>query len=359
MTDLQQLGRYQLLRVLGRGAMGLVYEGVDPKLNRRVAIKVILTSRIDDALRAEYSSRFIQEAQAVARLNHPNIVTVYDFGEENGIAYLVMELIAGEELRSYFDESQAFQLEFTLEDSVRMTCELLDAVGYAHQHGIVHRDIKPANVMLNAQLMVKLTDFGVARMQDVNANHTEAGTMVGTPSYMSPEQIAGQAVGPRSDIFAVGIILYQFLTSEKPFRGTGLFDMQQKIMYAQPALPSTLNPLISPMFDRIVLRALAKRPDDRYQTARSFRDDLRRALNGETIALDDTMPPSARELNSFVPRGAAPGAAAAVDPDATTVSGTGLPFPSPPLPGIGAADDDATVVTGITAPPGLRPLDKP
>jgi serine/threonine-protein kinase len=362
MTDLQQLGRYQLLRVLGRGAMGLVYEGVDPKLNRRVAIKVILTSRIDDpALRAEYSSRFIHEAQAVARLNHPNIVTVYDFGEENGIAYLVMELIAGEELSSYFDESQAFQLEFTLEDSVRMTCELLDAVGYAHQHGIVHRDIKPANVMLNAQLMVKLTDFGVARMQDVNANHTEAGTMVGTPSYMSPEQIAGQAVGPRSDIFAVGIILYQFLTSEKPFRGTGLFDMQQKIMYAQPALPSTLNPLISPMFDRIVLRALAKRPDDRYQTARSFRDDLRRALNGETIALDDTMPPAARELNSFVPRGAAAGAGAAapVDPDATTVSGTGLPFPSPPLPGLGAADDDATVVTGITAPPGLRPLDKP
>jgi serine/threonine-protein kinase len=324
MTDLKFLGRYQLLRVLGKGAMGLVYEGMDPKLNRRVAIKVILTSHIDEAQRAEYSARFIQEAQAVARLNHPNIVTVYDFGEENGIAYLVMELIAGEELSSYFDESQAFQLEFTLEDSVRMTCELLDAVGYAHQQGIIHRDIKPANVKLNAQLMVKLTDFGVARMQDVNANHPEADTMVGTPSYMSPEQIAGQPVGPRSDIFAVGIILYQFLTSEKPFRGSGLFDMQQKIMYAQPELPSKLNPLISPMFDRIVLRALAKRPEDRYPSARHLRDDLRRALNGEVIAVDDTMPPEVRQPNAFLARSSAPQS----DPDATVITGAN----TPPLP---------------------------
>lgn len=346
--------------------MGLVYEGVDPKLNRRVAIKVILTSRIDDpALRAEYSARFIQEAQAVARLNHPNIVTVYDFGEENGIAYLVMELIAGEELSSYFDESQAFQLEFTLEDSVRMTCELLDAVGYAHQQGIIHRDIKPANVMLSGQLLVKLTDFGVARMQDVNTSHTEAGTMVGTPSYMSPEQIAGQAVGPRSDVFAVGIIFYQFLTGERPFRGTGLFDVQQKIMYAQPALPSTLNPLISPVFDRIVLRALAKRPEERYPSARSFRDDLRRALNGEAISLDETLPPGrdARLLATNPGLSRAPAApvrnsGGGVDPDATQISGTGLPFPGAPPRGGFHADDDATVITGITAPPGKRPGEK-
>ena len=365
MNELKQLGRYQLLRVLGRGAMGLVYEGVDPKLNRRVAIKVIHMSRIDDpALRAEYSSRFIQEAQAVARLNHPNIVTVYDFGEENGEAYLVMELIAGEELGSYFDDSQVFSLDFTLEDSVRMTCELLDAVDYAHQHGIIHRDIKPANVMLSGQLRVKLTDFGVARMQDVNANHTEAGTMVGTPSYMSPEQITGQAVGPRSDIFAVGIILYQFLTGEKPFVGQGLFAVQQKIVYEQPELPSALSPLISPVFDRVVLRALAKRPEDRYPTARSFKEDLRRALNGEELGVDDTLPPLARAPNAFLTRGAAnagtgthlstgmrPGTdlrgaplSADIDPDATQISGVGLPLPSGPV------DNDATVVT---TPPGV------
>ncbi|MES2259293.1 MAG: serine/threonine-protein kinase [Pseudomonadota bacterium] len=363
MNELKQLGRYELLRVLGRGAMGLVYEGIDPKLNRRVAIKVIHMSRIDDpAMRADYSVRFTQEAQAVARLNHPNIVTVYDFGEENGVAYLVMELIAGEELGSYFDDSQAFSLDFTLEDSVRMTCELLDAVGYAHQHGIIHRDIKPANIMLSAQLRVKLTDFGVARMQDVNANHTEAGTMVGTPSYMSPEQITGGAVGPRSDIFAVGIILYQFLTGEKPFKGQGLFAVQQKIMYEQPEPPSKLSPLLSPAFDRIVMRALAKRQEDRYPSARSFKDDLRRALNGESVSADDTLPPLGLEPVPFMPHGGGgdgtgtrivrsappqPGLPEG-DPDATQVSGTGLPFPSGPADDANA-DADATV---ITAPPG-------
>jgi serine/threonine-protein kinase len=287
----RQFGRYQLLRVLGRGAMGMVYEGLDPKLDRRVAIKVIATAQaMDPSLRAVYSARFIDEAKAVARLNHPNIVTVFDFGEEAGVAYLVMELIAGEELSSYFDDSLGFQLEFTLDDAVRMTCELLDAVGYAHQHGVVHRDIKPANVMLTSGLSVKLTDFGVARMAGAGAAGEEPGTLVGTPSCMSPEQLAGQAVGPRSDLFSVGLILYQFLTGERAFRGQGLFAIQQKIMYEHPAPPSLLNPLLSPMFDRIVLRALAKRPDERYPNARSMREDLRRALAGEDVALHDTLP---------------------------------------------------------------------
>jgi serine/threonine-protein kinase len=319
----RQLGRYQLVRVLGRGAMGMVYEGLDPRLNRPVAIKVIATGVMHDpAVRAEYSARFVNEAQAVARLNHPNIVTVYDFGEEAGVAYLVMELIAGEELSSYFDDSLGFTLEFTLEDSVRMTCELLDAVGYAHQHGVIHRDIKPANVMLSSELSVKLTDFGVARMASVGVDSEQPGTMVGTPSCMAPEQIAGQQVSPRSDIFAVGLILYQFLTGERPFRGQGLFAVQQKIMYEQPAPPSLLNPLLSPMFDRIVLRALAKRPEDRYPNARSMREDLRRALAGEDLALHDTLPfdPPPRPARH---------AAGDADPDATRIHA-------------GEADPDAT-----------------
>jgi serine/threonine-protein kinase len=317
-----QLGRYRLVRVLGRGSMGLVYEGLDPKLKRRVAIKVIATSRIDDAaLRAEYSARFVHEARAVARLNHPNIVTVYDFGEEDGVAYLVMELIAGEELSSYFDDSLGFQLEFTLEDSVRMSCELLDAVGYAHQHGVVHRDIKPANVMLSSELAVKLTDFGVARMADAGAGREETGTLVGTPSYMSPEQVSGQPVGPRSDIFAVGLILYQFLTGERPFRAPSLFALQQKIMLEQPAPPSLLNPLLSPMFDRIVLRALAKRPEERYPNARSMREDLVRALGGEDIALRDTLPFALPAHAPAAPtRAASTGAGQDADPDATLVA---------------------------------------
>ena len=314
-----RLGRYQLLRVLGRGAMGLVYEGLDPRLNRRVAIKVISTSGLDEpGLHADYSARFIHEAQAVARLNHPHIVTVYDFGEEDGAAYLVMELIDGDELAAYFDDTLGFELEFTIDDAVRMTCELLEALGYAHQQGIIHRDIKPANVMVGAGLKVKLTDFGVARMADVNADH-ETGTLVGTPSYMSPEQIGGQAASARSDIFAVGIILYRFLTGARPFLGQGLFAVQQKILYEHPVPPSLINPLLSPMFDRIVMRALAKRPEERYPNALSFSQDLQRALGGGEVEAHATQPPPAA-WPAHQP--------AAADPDATVIRP--------------ALDDDAT-----------------
>ncbi len=285
MDDLRQLGRYQLQRVLGRGAMGVVYEGIDPKLNRQVAVKIILKNQINDkALEAEYSARFIREAQAVARLNHPNIVTVFDFGEENDIAFLVMELIRGDELKNYFDEKK----NFSIEDAVRMISELLDALDYAHKNGIVHRDIKPANVMLDGQLRVKLTDFGVARLSDANSERTQAGTMVGTPSYMSPEQIEGAPVGPRSDIFAVGIILYQFLTGEKPFHAPGLWAIQKKIMQEDPILPSVLNPNINPAFDAVVLRALAKKPDDRYPDAAAFKDELKRVLGGDRLEDSDS-----------------------------------------------------------------------
>jgi serine/threonine protein kinase len=309
-------GRYQIVRLLGRGAMGLVYEGLDPKLNRSVAIKVVSTSRIDGQdQRDAYSARFEQEAQAVARMNHPNIVTVYDFGEQDGAAYLVMELVCGEQLGDYFEESQSFQLEFTLQDSVRMTCELLDAVGYAHQHGVIHRDIKPANVMLGAGFKVKLADFGVARMADV-ASSFDDNHMVGTPSFMSPEQIGGQPAGPRSDIFAVGIILYQFLTTERPFRGRGPFAVQQRILYDEPMPPSLINPLLDPVFDRIVARALAKHPDRRYAHAQAFKDDLERALRGEALCASEAAPAPPIHVRLPVPaeRGATP---SYEDPDAT------------------------------------------
>jgi serine/threonine-protein kinase len=301
MNQPTQLGRYRIVRVLGRGAMGEVYEGLDPRLDRSVAIKVISTAGdADPELHATYSARFIREAQAVARLNHPHIVTLYDFGEENGVAYMVMELVRGEELAAYFDMTQDFHLEFTLEDAVRMTCELLDALGYAHRNGVIHRDIKPANVMLSHDLRVKLTDFGVAHLAALNAAALDADgsvEMVGTPSFMSPEQIAGQAVGPQSDIFAVGIILYQFLTNERPFRGAGMFAVQQKILHEHPVPPTLLNPLLGPAFDRVVLRALAKRPDQRYASAEAFRDDLRRALDGDTLGASPWRP-----LDTVTPR---------------------------------------------------------
>jgi serine/threonine protein kinase len=333
-----QLGRYRIVRVLGRGAMGEVYEGLDPRLDRSVAIKVIsTTSDADPDLLASYSTRFIREAQAVARLNHPHIVALYDFGEENGVAYMVMELVRGEELAAYFDMTQDFQLDFTLEDTVRMTCELLDALGYAHRHGVIHRDVKPANIMLSHDLRVKLTDFGVAHMAALNAAVLDAdgADMAGTPSFMAPEQITGQAVGPQADIFAVGIVLYQFLTNERPFRGAGMFAVQQKILHEHPVPPTLLNPLLGPAFDRVVLRALAKRPDERYPSAEAFRDDLLRALDGDTPTQPSWRPDTVTPRPPTV-------RPAPVDADATRTA--------PRLPAAADEDADATRFASMTRP---------
>ena len=276
----QTLGRYQLERVLGKGAMGIVYEALDPKLHRKVAIKTILISQLDEETAKDFSMRFVREAHAVARLNHPNIVQVYDFGEEGDIAYLVMEFIRGDELKSSLTTGR----QFDRKECVRIMCELLDALDFAHEAGVVHRDIKPANVMLDSQGRTKLTDFGVARVTDADRTHaerTQAGTMVGTPAYMSPEQIQGQRIDRRTDIFSAGIILYQFLTGQKPFTGEGAWTVAKKIIQEDPPMPSSLNVAVSPEFDRVVAKALAKNPDQRFATAREFAVALRRAAEGK------------------------------------------------------------------------------
>jgi len=278
-AELKTLGRYTIERTLGKGAMGVVYEGLDPKLNRRVAIKTILKSHLDPDTAKDYSMRFSREAQAVARLNHPHIVQVYDFAEEGDIAYLVMEFIRGKELKHFFDANERFDIR----EAARIMGELLDALEFAHNAGIIHRDIKPANVMLDAQARTKLTDFGVARVQDTDrtqAERTQAGTMVGTPAYMSPEQITGGNIDKRSDVFSAGIILYQFLTGEKPFTGGGAWTIAKKIIQEDPPAPSSLNNAVTVFFDAVVNKALAKNPETRYQSAKDFAIALKRALEG-------------------------------------------------------------------------------
>jgi serine/threonine protein kinase len=313
-AELKALGRYTIERTLGKGAMGVVYEGLDPKLNRRVAIKTILKSHLDPDTAKDYSMRFAREAQAVARLNHPHIVQVYDFAEEGDIAYLVMEFIRGKELKNFFDANERFDIR----EAVRIMGELLDALDFAHNAGIIHRDIKPANVMLDAQARTKLTDFGVARVTDsdrTQAERTQAGTMVGTPAYMSPEQITGGTIDKRSDVFSAGIILYQFLTGEKPFTGGGAWTIAKKIIQEDPPLPSSLNNAVTPFFDAVVNKALSKNPETRYQSAKDFGVALKRALEGrgeedddsdKTIVGEMTTPPAARSAPQ--PR---PGAAVA------------------------------------------------
>ncbi len=300
-AELKTLGRYNIERTLGKGAMGVVYEGVDPKLNRRVAIKTILKSHLDPDTAKDYSMRFSREAQAVARLNHPHIVQVYDFAEEGDIAYLVMEFIRGKELKNFFDANERFDIK----EAVRIMGELLDALEFAHNAGIIHRDIKPANVMLDSQARTKLTDFGVARLQDVDrtqAERTQAGTMVGTPAYMSPEQITGATIDKRTDVFSAGIILYQFLTGEKPFTGGGAWTIAKKIIQEDPPLPSSLNNAVTPFFDAVVNKALSKNADTRYQSAKDFGVALKRALHGQgdeddsdkTVVGEMTVAPAAR-----------------------------------------------------------------
>jgi len=274
------LGRYQLGRVLGKGAMGSVCEALDPKLHRKVAIKTILMGQLDEETAKDFSVRFEREARAVARLNHPNIVQVYDFGEEGDTAYLVMELIDGKELKSALTTGRPFDRR----ECVRIMCELLDALDFAHEAKVIHRDIKPANVMFDSQGRTKLTDFGVARVTDADrtsAERTQAGTVVGTPAYMSPEQLQGLPIDRRTDVFSAGVILYQFLTGQKPFTGEGAWTVQKKIVQDDPPAPSSINVALSPEFDRVVAKALAKDPDQRFATAREFSQALKRAAEGK------------------------------------------------------------------------------
>ena len=274
------IGRYEIDHVLGEGAMGVVYEGNDTRLHRKVAIKTILKSALDSGAAQEYSMRFRREAQAVARLNHPNIVQVFDFAEEGDLAYIVMELVRGRELKTFFDAKEKFELK----EAVHIMAELCEALHFAHEAGIIHRDIKPANVMIDTQGRVKLTDFGVARIVDPDrtlSDKTQAGAVVGTPSYMSPEQIQGNPIDRRTDVFSAGVILYEFLCGAKPFAGSGVWAIAKKILHEEPAPPSSLNAALSPLFDAVVAKALAKDAGNRYQTARQLGYALQRAFEGE------------------------------------------------------------------------------
>lgn len=285
MAELTRLGRYQLKQVLGRGAMGVVYEGLDPSLNRRVAVKTILKNAAIDAETARgYSAQFAREAQAAGRLNHPHIVQVHDFAEEGDVAYLVMEYIQGRELRSFFEAKEKFDVA----ETVRIMGELLDALEFAHEAGVIHRDVKPANVMLDAQRRVKLADFGVARIQD--SERSAAGTMVGTPAFMSPEQIQGLKIDRRTDIFSAGTILYQLLTGDQPFTGQGAWTVAKKIMEDHPPQPSSVVKSVSPAFDAIVDRALAKKASDRYASAREFAAALRSTVAPAQLSVPPATP---------------------------------------------------------------------
>ena len=271
--SLKKLGRYDLIRVLGKGAMGLVYEGRDPNLDRRVAIKTITVENLSEEAAADYEVRFRTEARSAARLQHPNIVSVYDSDRHGDIAFLVMEFIQGDDLKHHLDQGELY----TLRQSLAIMTDLLSALEYAHKQNIVHRDIKPANLLIEADGRVKLTDFGVARIQDSGDTTRTQGTMVGTLKYMSPEQVQGRPVDARSDIFAAAVLLYQLLTGKRPFDGDTDFATIQQIVLLTPTGPTSFNASLPHAIDAVMARALAKSRDLRYASALEFSAALQSA----------------------------------------------------------------------------------
>ncbi len=291
--SLKKLGRYDLTRVLGKGAMGMVYEGRDPNLDRRVAIKTIKVENLTNEEAAEYEVRFRTEARSAARLQHPNIVSVYDSDRDAQVAYLVMEFIQGEDLKHHLDHGEVY----TLEQTLGIMNDLLSALDYAHRQNIVHRDIKPANLLMEASGRAKLTDFGVARIQDSGDATRTQGSMVGTLKYMSPEQVQGQPIDSRTDLFAAGVVLYQLLTGRRPFDGGSDFDIIQQIVGKPHLAPSVINPLLPPALDAVVARSLAKSRNDRFASAQEFNLALQaaaREASDTTIAPPSGPPGSGR-----------------------------------------------------------------
>jgi serine/threonine-protein kinase len=254
----ESLGRYVITDHIGRGAMGVVYRARDPIIDRVVALKTIDPHLSGDALR-EFNERFFHEAKSAGRLSHPNIVTIYDAGEADGVAYIAMECLEGPSLRQILDDHPPLAVSRSLE----IAAQVARGLAYAHEHGVVHSDVKPANVILVNGRRPKITDFGIARVAGVHS-----GELIGSPKYMSPEQVRGEALDGRTDVFSLGTVLYELLTGKQPFTGEDVPSIVNAVLTHEPPPPSTLNPRVTPEVDRIVARMLAKRVGDRYTSAR-------------------------------------------------------------------------------------------
>jgi len=282
---MKKIGKYEIISILGKGAMGIVYKALDPDIDRKVAIKTIrfdLTSETTD--NEEIMQRFIREAQAAGRLSHPNIITIFDVGREKDLTYIVMQFIEGPSLQRLIAQNE----KFTIQEITRIMDQVCSALDYAHQHGIIHRDIKPGNILLDNNRKPFICDFGVARVD--TSTLTQSGTAVGTPSYMSPEQVMGKKVDKRSDIFSLGCILYEFLTGRRPFEAESITTVIYKIINEEPPSLSEVKKGLPAGFEKIIGKALAKDPIQRYQDCNQLAADLRNLdrLSDKTIAIAPT-----------------------------------------------------------------------
>ncbi|MFN0316407.1 MAG: serine/threonine-protein kinase [Burkholderiales bacterium] len=265
----KRLGRYEVIAELGRGAMGVVYQARDPVLDRLVAIKTI-SLELPKSERAEYEARFYQEARAAGRLNHPNIVTIYDIGRTERLAYMAMEFLEGDELRALLTPGTPLAVAKAIE----IATQAATGLAYAHENRVIHRDIKPSNLMVVHDALVKIMDFGIARLHESEVK-TMTGLIMGSPKYMSPEQVTGARPDQRSDVFSLGVVLYEMLTGTSPFAGETIHAIMYQIIHFAPPLPSQINRKVPEMLDLIVAKALAKKLDERYANAKEMAHDLR------------------------------------------------------------------------------------
>jgi len=261
-------GRYEIVRELGKGSMGVVYEAHDPHIDRSVALKVLRPDRVTSEAFVE---RFFKEAKAVGRFSHPNIVTVYDVGQDHGTIYIAMEFLEGKPLDNAIREKS-----FTIDEMINIGAQVAETLDCAHEKGIIHRDIKPSNILLMSDGHITITDFGIAHIEDPSAAQlTQAGEILGTPAYMSPEQVVGRPVDGRSDLYSLGVILYELSTGKRPFRGSNLAAVFKAVTQDSPPEPAKINSDIPLDLSRVIMKSLRKAPDDRFQTGTAMVEALK------------------------------------------------------------------------------------
>jgi len=349
-----KLGRYEIVDELGKGAMGVVYLARDPLIGRLVALKTFrIGYSVKDQEMEQFRVRFMREAQSAGILTHPNIVTIHDVVEDtgDGLAFIAMEYVRGTNLKLLLQGDQPLSLQFVLD----VVAQMADALDYAHSNRVIHRDIKPANILITSENRVKITDFGIARLD--SSNLTQEGQLLGTPNYMAPEQIQGRDVDWRADLFSLGIVLYEMFTRHKPFQGENLTVVSHRIVYDQFTPPQEYVGELPPGVDRILSRALEKEPARRYQRAREMVDELRRVVE-TSVSREDLNQTQSLSASPLVPPPPAPPQPAAREarrrwwnrPAAADGSSASVP-PPPPPPTAEAGDLNDTVATEAPPPP--------